>query len=68
MMHEKTAFLLSARSKSRLFFDSANMKTLEIARCALDEFKDAAEILSHIMPINCDPSNIRFVMTSHPEH
>ena len=40
---------------------------------ALDELKDAAknviEILSHIAPINCDlPNNIRFVITSRPEH
>ena len=40
---------------------------------ALDELQDAArsviEILSHIAPINCDlPSNVRFVITSRPEH
>jgi hypothetical protein len=40
---------------------------------ALDELKDAAdsarEILSHIAPIDCDlPNNIRFVITSRPEH
>ena len=40
---------------------------------ALDELKDAAEsvmkILSHIAPIDCDlPNNIRFILTSRPEH
>ena len=40
---------------------------------ALDELKDAAknviEILSHIAPIDCDlPNNIRFIITSRPEH
>jgi hypothetical protein len=40
---------------------------------ALDELKDAArsvmEILSHIAPIKCDlPDNVRFVITSRPEH
>ena len=40
---------------------------------ALDELKDAAknviEILSHIAPIDCElPNNIRFVITSRPEH
>ena len=40
---------------------------------ALDELKDAAksviEILSHIAPIDSDlPNNIRFVITSRPEH
>ena len=40
---------------------------------ALDELKDAdesvIEILSHISPTGCDlPSNIRFVITSRPEH
>jgi hypothetical protein len=40
---------------------------------ALDELEDAArsvvEILSHIAPIDCDlPNNIRFVITSRPEH
>ena len=40
---------------------------------ALDELKDAArsviQILSHIAPINCDiPNNVRFVITSRPEH
>ena len=40
---------------------------------ALDELQDAArsviEILSHIAPINCDlPNNVRFVITSCPEH
>ena len=40
---------------------------------ALDELQDAArsvmEILSHIAPIKCDlPDNVRFVITSRPEH
>ena len=40
---------------------------------ALDELNDAArsviEILSHIAPIDCDlPNNVRFVITSRPEH
>ena len=40
---------------------------------ALDELKDAAksvmEILSYIAPIDCDlPNNVRFVITSRPEH
>ena len=40
---------------------------------ALDELKDAAknviEILSLIAPIDCDlPNNIRFIITSRPEH
>jgi len=40
---------------------------------ALDELQDAArsvmEILSHIAPIKCDlPDNVRFIITSRPEH
>jgi nucleoside-triphosphatase THEP1 len=40
---------------------------------ALDELKDAdrsvIEILSHIAPIDCDlPNNVRFIITSRPEH
>ena len=40
---------------------------------ALDELKDAGrsviEILSHIAPIDCDlPNNVRFVISSRPEH